>query len=199
MSVADVAIILGSGLLPNGELSNDSKCRVDKGVILFREGRAKNLLMCGGFMQRRLSFSLADAMKNYAVSLGVPAEKIYTESESLETLGNALHSKRICKANGWGNLLLVTSRFHMKRAFYFFELVFGPGFNIAPIDVLPSLPRKEEKENVRIENALLIPARVLLLGVEPGDDAEIIKRLRKKSKYRDFMLRLRRKFAGQSF
>ena len=55
-------------------------------------------------------------------SLGVPADKILTETKSVNTTQNARYSAAILRENNFTKPLLVTSAFHMNRAMLNFNL-----------------------------------------------------------------------------
>ena len=58
----------------------------------------------------------AEAMKEYAISEGVPTDLILIEQESKDTLGNAYFTKvNILEPNNWKNVLVITSDFHLER------------------------------------------------------------------------------------
>ena len=50
------------------------------------------------------------------MSLGVPENKILTETRSINTSQNARFSAEILRENGLSHPILVTSAFHMKRS-----------------------------------------------------------------------------------
>lgn len=55
-------------------------------------------------------------------SLGVPAEKILTETKSVNTTQNAVYSAEILRDKNFTKPVLVTSAFHMRRAMLNFNL-----------------------------------------------------------------------------
>ena len=58
----------------------------------------------------------AKIAKRVLMSLGVPEEKILTETRSINTSQNARFSAEILRENGLSHPILVTSAFHMKRS-----------------------------------------------------------------------------------
>jgi len=59
--------------------------------------------------------------KNILIGLGVPEDKIISESKSLNTTQNASMTKDILDRNGFKSPILVTSAFHMHRSVKQFE------------------------------------------------------------------------------
>lgn len=86
------------------------KGRVEEGVRLFREGRARWLFLVGVDPAVR---------KNdlYRQRPGdPPPERVLLEKSSRNTLENALYGRDLLQAHGVRKVLLITSRYHLKRA-----------------------------------------------------------------------------------
>ena len=71
----------------------------------------------------------AEIARRVLISLGVPEEQIYTESESLTTGQNARYSAEILHREGFTHPILVTSAFHLPRAVLNFEKL---GIEVTP-------------------------------------------------------------------
>ncbi len=90
-----VIIILGGGIETDGSLPEIPKKRVERGVQLFGELKAFKMIMsgkCGLRLDWQKNFppiSEAMAMQEYALTLGMKAETLVTEEDSMDTLGNA--------------------------------------------------------------------------------------------------------------
>ena len=97
-------------------LSGGRGDRVNAAANLFKEGLGKIMIMSGQESYPG-SFSY-NAMKNYAMELGVPENKIITEliSGELSTWGEGIENLRIMQKNNLKSFILVTSNFHTKRA-----------------------------------------------------------------------------------
>ena len=52
----------------------------------------------------------------YAISLGVPKEQIITETQSVSTYHNMLHSKDIMEDHGLKSCVVVTNGWHLRKA-----------------------------------------------------------------------------------
>ncbi len=63
----------------------------------------------------------ADYMKEYAIKMGVPANDILVENESLNTRENAEFTLKLFLENKWHSAILVTSPFHQRRAYLMFH------------------------------------------------------------------------------
>src|SRR4051812_22139696 len=89
---ADVLIVLGAALAPDGRLGAALEERVLVGVEAFHRGIALRLLVTGKFE--------ATAMYRRARELGVPDAAILLEHTALTTRENALFSAEILRLHG---------------------------------------------------------------------------------------------------
>jgi uncharacterized SAM-binding protein YcdF (DUF218 family) len=111
---ADCIIILGckvNGTIPSPFLIS----RIDEGIRLYKLGYGKHIIMSGGKGPGE-NISEADAMKDYAISMRVPGDKIIIEAASTNTHSNLRNSKRIMDANNLKSAIIVSNKFHLKRA-----------------------------------------------------------------------------------
>lgn len=133
---ADVIVVLGSGIYPNGELTWFSLLRTLKGMELYKSGYSSKILFSGYAGSRNLEkgYSLAKSMAEIAVRYGVPKEDILLEDISTRTYENAIETKKIMEKEGFKTALLVTSAVHMYRAKLVFEKA---GVNVIPASVFP--------------------------------------------------------------
>ncbi len=125
-SGADVIVLLGGGAISQvpdvdgvGALCASPANRLLTAVRLQKILNVP-ILISGG---QTYSDSGAEAEISERVlkSLGVPDDKILTETKSVNTTQNARYSAKILRDNGFKNPLLVTSAFHMNRAMINFE------------------------------------------------------------------------------
>lgn len=112
---ADVIVVLGSGVYPDGTLGTESLHRTVYGVRLFRQGLAPWIVFAGGRPYPELP-SLAEGMAQLAMELGVDARAVVVENTSESTYENARNTRRILVQHGWRTVLLVTSAPHGYRA-----------------------------------------------------------------------------------
>ncbi len=110
----DVAIVLGAGTF-SGEISAVYRERINHGIWLLESGYVDYLIMTGGFGEGS-TMSDGAAAKAYAVSQGVPGERIFIEEASVITEENFSESKKIMEEQGWETALVVSDPLHMKRA-----------------------------------------------------------------------------------
>jgi vancomycin permeability regulator SanA len=111
----DAIIVLGCSVLPGGEPSDMLADRVDAGVELFKQGRARLLVMSG---DRSEYYDEVTAMADRALAAGIAPNYIvedpegFSTSESIERAANTFGFKRV---------IIVTQRYHLFRALYVAE------------------------------------------------------------------------------
>jgi len=108
---APVAIVFGAGLRRDGTPTAVLYDRVATGVQLFHEGKIAQLLMSGSRFSDR--HDEPAAMKDLAISLGVPAEAILTDAGGTRTLTTC---QRAISVFGIERALLVSQSYHLPRA-----------------------------------------------------------------------------------
>ena len=126
---ADVIVVLGAALGPEGDLGPLLAERVLAGVEAWRAGRAPMLLMTGKYE--------AVLMRRRAVKLGVPEERVLVETAALTTRENATGCAAMLRAHGMRRALVVTQRFHRARAVAAFRRA---GVEEAEALAYPSMP-----------------------------------------------------------
>ena len=131
-NTSDVIVVFGGGIL-DGELPTNAKYRVEKAVELYNEGIVPKILMTGyKSMDDNETPTQTEAhlMKDYAIELGVNEDDIFLEEEAQDTTANIIYSKLIMDEQGWKDISLVSSDFHMKRIKLMSEYIFDDTYNI---------------------------------------------------------------------
>ncbi|WP_445634915.1 vancomycin high temperature exclusion protein [Nostoc sp. DSM 114161] len=108
-----VAIVFGAGIYPDGTLSPMLSDRVSAAVELYKLGRVQKLLMTGD--NSRDDYNEVQAMQNYAVQRGVPAQDITLDYAGFSTYESCYRAKDIF---GIKQAVLITQKFHLPRAVY---------------------------------------------------------------------------------
>ncbi len=131
---ADVIVVLGYGppVDENGKPKPELARRVEKGVELYNQGLAENIIMTGGNTYE--DYFEAKVMRDVATQMGVPEKDIYLELEAMDTIGNSRGSTRIMKEHGWKSAIIVSSPYHLKRALHLFSANEGIEFQTAGCD-----------------------------------------------------------------
>lgn len=119
----DYIIILGSGLLAGYQVTPLLARRVDRGIAIYvrqnkkKKHRKVKFIMSGGRGGDEL-ISEARAMREYALTQGIPESDIVMEENSKDTFENMLYSKKIIEAEGIKryHAVFATSNYHVFRA-----------------------------------------------------------------------------------
>ncbi|HIK26410.1 MAG: YdcF family protein [Thermosynechococcus sp. Uc] len=128
------------------------------GIHLFQQGYAPYLILSGGripWLGEIFQRSEAADMAEIAQVCGIPKENILLDTTSLNTYENARNVKALIEAHQiQGDLLLVTSAYHMPRAVAIFRHL---GLKVIPVPTdyrWPSVARSFTWQNVLLS---LIP------------------------------------------
>lgn len=113
VSAQRVVIVFGAGLRYDGTPTTILRDRVVTAAQLYFEGKVQKLLMSGD--NRYETYNEPGAMREYALSLGVPAEAIVLDYAGRRTYDTCYRAKAIF---GVEEAILVTQAFHLPRALF---------------------------------------------------------------------------------
>jgi vancomycin permeability regulator SanA len=108
-----VAIVFGAGLRRDGTPTGILRERVETGAQLYFAGRVEKLLLSGD--NRTESYNEPEAMRQYALSLGVPADALVLDYAGRRTYDTCYRAMAIF---GLEQAILVTQKFHLPRALF---------------------------------------------------------------------------------
>jgi SanA protein len=111
--VRRVAIVFGAGLWRNGTPTPVLADRVTEAANLYFAGKVEKLLMSGD--NRFVDYNEPEAMRQLALSLGVPYDAIVLDYAGRRTYDTCYRAKAIFEVD---QAILVTQAFHMPRAIY---------------------------------------------------------------------------------
>jgi len=106
-------------------------------ALLYKTGHIKKIIISGGngYITQG-NFKESIFAKQKFIELGIPAEDIYTDTTSRNTLENAINSKQIIDSlHIQGTCLLISSAFHLPRAKLVFEKK-GVNVKLYPCDFI---------------------------------------------------------------
>ncbi|MCY4019446.1 MAG: YdcF family protein [Chloroflexi bacterium] len=118
-SPADVIIVLGAGLRPDGRPGPALTRRSLQAADLWREGIAPAVI-CAGGQAESFPRSEADACREILRMRDLPQSAILLEDKSRSTEENALFSSQVMRKRGWTSAVLVSDSYHMLRAVWLF-------------------------------------------------------------------------------
>lgn len=108
-----VAIVFGAGLRRDGTPTAVLRDRVETAARLYFDGKVEKLLMSGD--NRVVDYNEPEAMRQHALSLGVPDEALVLDYAGRRTYDTCYRAKAIF---GVQSAILVTQKFHMSRALF---------------------------------------------------------------------------------
>lgn len=126
----DVAILLGGVVddrvqATSGQRAfNDNNERLLETFDLLRSGKARNAIVSGGSVSAdRTRVTEAIALAEQLAEWGIDPDRVVIEGHARNTYENAVDSSALVRARGWKSVLIVTSAFHMPRAYGCFRAV----------------------------------------------------------------------------
>ncbi|WP_353486125.1 YdcF family protein [Apilactobacillus xinyiensis] len=118
----DYIIVLGSGLINGNQVSPLLAARINKGINFMQQqiqsGQKAPVLICSGGQGKDETISEGAAMREYALSKGVPENLVMAETKSKNTLQNMQFSKKIIESKNINpnNGIFVSNNYHIYRA-----------------------------------------------------------------------------------
>lgn len=166
-------LIPGGGVRTAGSLPSWVTCRLDRAIERYA-GEYLIALSAGTVHrpppldQNRFPILESVAAARYLLNAGIPADRILTETCSLDTIGNAFFSRVIhADPREFRRLLVITSDFHLERTRMAFEWV----YRLSPVgrayeirfegvcdDRMDPAIRREREEKERNGRAALVKA-----------------------------------------
>ncbi len=108
-----VAIVFGAGLYRDGSAGPVLRDRIETAAKLYLQGKADKLLMSGD--NRFVEYNEPEAMRQYALNLGVPDKDIVLDYAGRRTYDTCYRASAIFKVK---LAILVTQAFHLPRALF---------------------------------------------------------------------------------
>lgn len=184
MSTSKFAVVLGSGLLADGNPSEVTAIRA-RAAASFVRSEPMKLILSGSrslLDKGEHGKTEAAAMAEICVGEGVSRDELLIEDKSLDTLGNAIFTVNLYLKNETpGTLYVITSPFHMERSLYLFQHVLGPKWTVIAKEC------EEWSGETRQLGAAsaLKRAREFFEGIEAGDLDACLKKLLEKPVYKN--------------
>ncbi|KKO63102.1 hypothetical protein VM94_02847 [Janthinobacterium sp. KBS0711] len=113
LTPADVIVVPGNTILPDGTPSPRLQARLDVALKQFQEQRAPHILVSGATGKE--GFDEAASMARYLQSRGVPAGAIIEDNQGWTTDATARNAAQLMRAHGWKTAMVATQYFHVPR------------------------------------------------------------------------------------
>lgn len=110
---ADAIIVLGASVYPDGTPSGILQDRLDDGIALYFAGAAPKIIMSGD--NGTESYNECWAMKQYAISQGVPSEDVFCDHAGFSTYETMYRARHVFGAD---RVVIATQTYHLYRALY---------------------------------------------------------------------------------
>ncbi|MDR0353411.1 MAG: YdcF family protein [Opitutaceae bacterium] len=111
---ADVALVLGSKVAPDGTPSARLQARLAKTLELYRLGKFPFIVVSGGTGIE--GFDEAVVMRDWLVAQGVLSESVIMDGAGATTFASAQNLARIARGRGFRSVFVVSQYFHLPRA-----------------------------------------------------------------------------------
>ena len=110
---ADAIIVLGASVYLDGTPSGILQDRLDDGIALYFAGAAPKIIMSGD--NGTESYNECWAMKQYAISQGVPSEDVFCDHAGFSTYETMYRARHVFGAD---RVVIATQTYHLYRAIY---------------------------------------------------------------------------------
>jgi vancomycin permeability regulator SanA len=111
---ADVAIVFGNTVEPDGRPSGRLVARLETARSLYARGTVRMLFVSGGI--GREGFDESAVMRDWLVARGVPEAAIVRDSLGINSAATAANAQRWMQGHGARTAVIVTQYFHIARA-----------------------------------------------------------------------------------
>ncbi|MEI6124161.1 MAG: ElyC/SanA/YdcF family protein [Bacteroidota bacterium] len=130
------ALVLGASVYSSGRPSTVLADRLDKAIELYNCGKIKRFLLSGD--HGKPFYDEVINMKTYLIDRGIPDSVIFTDHAGFDTYNSIVRAKEVF---GVDSLIIVTQRFHLKRALFIARQkgLVVTGF-VADAHTYPSMP-----------------------------------------------------------
>ena len=127
--VGKVAIVFGAGLYRNGSPTPVLRDRVATAAELYHTGKVEKILMSGD--NSTPEHNEPGAMRDYAISLGVPDQDIILDYAGRRTYDTCYRARHVFAID---SAILVTQAYHLPRALYTCNMLGVPAVGV-PADL----------------------------------------------------------------
>jgi SanA protein len=150
-----VALVLGAQVYSSGRLSAMLADRVAMATDLYEAGEVDLLLMSGD--NSSAGYNEPDAMRDYAIRLGVPADAVAVDYGGRRTYDSCYRARHIFRVD---DAVVVTQEFHLPRALM---LCRGLGIDAVGVAADAQRPWGYSRRSMAYSRTRELPATLLAL------------------------------------
>jgi vancomycin permeability regulator SanA len=114
LSPPNIGVVFGAGLRAGGEPSDILADRISTAINLYQNGRIGKFIMSGD-EDNLESHNEVSAMRDFAIAQGLPENAILLDGAGFRTYDSC---KRISEGFGINSAILITQKYHLRRALY---------------------------------------------------------------------------------
>ncbi len=111
---ADLAVVLGNHVAADGTVSGRLVRRLDRALELYQQGKVPTIIVSGG--RDPGSPFEAEAMKQYLVERGVPADAVVEDRGGENTYLTARFTAEYMQQHGLRSVIAVSQYYHISRS-----------------------------------------------------------------------------------
>ncbi|MBW9090680.1 YdcF family protein [Rhizobium wenxiniae] len=111
---ADVGVVLGSMVMPDGTPSPRLQARLDRAVELHGQGIIDFILVSGGTGKE--GFSEGKVMRDYLVAQNIAEDRIITDEFGNTTRDTAINAAGLMKERSLSSAIAISQYFHLTRS-----------------------------------------------------------------------------------
>jgi SanA protein len=157
---AQVALVLGAQVRPDGSMSGMLADRVHVAAELYRAGKVDRVLVSGD--HGRVGYDEPNTMKRALIAQGVPPGDVFTDHAGFDTWSSVVRAKKVFQVD---SALIVTQGFHMRRALW---LAHHAGLRAdGVVSDLHPYGRQGQKSQVREVLSRVKAVSSVVLGTQP--------------------------------
>lgn len=110
---AQVALVLGAGVYPDGRVSPMLGDRLETALALYQSGKVTKILLSGD--HGRQDYDEVNAMRRYLEARGVPPQDLFMDHAGFDTYDSLYRAAAIFQVD---DVIVVTQEFHLPRALW---------------------------------------------------------------------------------
>lgn len=110
---ADVMLVLGNKVNPDGQPSPTLRRRLERAAELYAAGFTPTVIVSGGHAD---GFEEAYVMRDFLVAHGVPASAVVADTSGIDTYSSARFTAKFLADHSQKRVLVVSQFFHLPRA-----------------------------------------------------------------------------------
>ena len=110
---ADIAVILGTTVNPDGTLSQRLEKRMECGLKLYQDARVKKIIVSGGLGKEE--FLEGDKMKEYLIGKGIPDSLVIVDNKGNNTTATVANTLKMRDSLHYNSVIVVSQYFHVTR------------------------------------------------------------------------------------